>query len=207
MDGAILSYTPASGWTQIHNNDNFYCIIDMAPQGETSTGYPPPPFPTFLAGFNDGAVSLFRGGTEYPLQPSTGNRVQFISANWNYGADPGNVIYVYSQNYQFTYGYGSNVGYLYPAIPSVSSACGDIDGDGKADLVIAIGPNWYTWSSASKYKVRSGPYNMGISGTPKIADIDGDGLADLIVIVGSDWYVWFSSAGYQRFGPYMMSLP
>ena len=341
MDGAILSYTPASGWTQIHNNDNFYCIIDMAPQVETSTGYLPPPFPTFLAGFSDGAVSLFRGGTEYPLQPSTGNRVQFISANWNYGSDPGNVIYVYSQNYQFTYGNGPGVGYLYPAMPSVSSACGDIDGDGKGDLisvegsdwyvwysskqysnrygpydrgvfgtpvigdidgdgqgdlimvdgshwyvwtsssgytkhidwdlgiyghpmtcdidgdgkddaivvrgsqwyvwtsssgytkrlgpydlgihglpaagdidgdgkadfVIAVGSNWYTWSAASKHQVRSGPYNMGISGMPKIADIDGDGLADLIVIVGSDWYVWFSSSGYQRFGPYTMSLP
>ena len=207
MDGAILSYTPASGWTQIHNNDNFYCIIDMAPQGETSTGYPPPPFPTFLAGFNDGAVSLFRGGTEHPLQPSTGNRVQFISANWNYGSDPGNVIYVYSQNYQFTYGYGSSVGYLYPAIPSVSSACGDIDGDGKGDLISVEGSDWYVWYSSKQYSKRYGPYDRGVFGTPVIGDVDGDGQGDLIMVDGSRWYVWTSSSGYtKRLGPYDLGI-
>lgn len=90
----------------------------------------------------------------------------------------------------------------------ISSFCADIDGDGIADLVTVVGSNWYVWFSTSQYQVRSGPYDLGISGVPATGNIDGDGLADLIVVVGSDWYVWFSSSEYaQRFGPYTLSAP
>jgi len=202
FDGAIFSYMPASGWTQVRTNDNMYCIIDMAPQVKTATGYTPPPFPTFMAGYKDGSVSLFLGGKEYPLQHSTGYRVQFISANWDdpywdNGYSPEKSSYVYSQNYQFILGYGNSVAYQYPAIPSTSSACGDIDGDGKGDLISVEGSNWYIWYSSNQYSTRYGPYDRGVYGKPVIGDIDGDGQGDLIMVNGSHWYIWSSSSGYS----------
>jgi hypothetical protein len=198
MDGAILSYTPASGWTQIHNNDYNYSIIDMAPQGDI-------PFPTFVAGFNDGSVSCFIGGKEYSMVFPTGNRVQFISAGyWDYSSTAGvAVAFVYSHNYQFTCvigkpSLGTYSEFSYPAIPSVSSACGDIDGDGKGDLISVEGSDWYVWYSSKQYSKRYGPYDRGVFGTPVIGDVDGDGQGDLIMVDGSRWYVWTSSSGYTN---------
>ena len=200
MDGAIFSYTPATNWTKIRNNDNNYCIIDMAPQGDTV-------FPTFMAGFRDGSVSCFIGGKEYPVTPvnsQNDNRVQFISAGfWNISSDTAEVAFVYSQNYQFTYvfAYPTEEGIFsadpYFAIPSVSSACGDIDGDGKGDIISVEGSNWYAWLSSNQYSTRYA-YDLGVFGKPVIGDLDGDGKGDLIMVKGSHWYAWTSSSGYKN---------
>ncbi len=198
MDGAILYYTSFSGWTQIHNNDYNFSIIDMAPQGAI-------PFPTFVAGFSDGSVSCFIGGKEYSMVLPTGNRVQFISAGyWDYSSTAEvAVAFVYSQNYQFNCvlgqpSLGTSSESSYPAIPSVSSACGDIDGDGKGDLISVEGSDWYVWYSSKQYSKRYGPYDRGVFGTPVIGDVDGDGQGDLIMVDGSRWYVWTSSSGYTK---------
>ena len=101
------------------------------------------------------------------------------------------------------YGQGLN------AVPAQSarSLTGDIDGDRLADLITVVDSNWYVWFSTAGYQVRSGPFNMGISGTPVTGDVDGDCLADLIIVDGFNWYVWFSTAGYQvRSGPFNMGI-
>jgi FG-GAP-like repeat len=194
FDGSA-GYYANSIWTTISQPGN-YCIIDVAPANFT--------FPTFLAGFSDGHVDVYDGAstTWYEVQPNRpGNRVQFLSGNWDQ-LDPSepsyNVPYVYSCNYQFTYNvyYRTNVNY--PAIPDVSSACGDIDGDGKADLISVEGSNWYVWYSSNQYSTRYGPYDLGVFGKPVIGDIDGDGKGDLIMVKGSHWYAWTSSSGYTN---------
>ena len=93
------------------------------------------------------------------------------------------------------------------ATPWPTPLTGDIDGDRLADLIEVVGSSWYVWFSSAQYQVRSGPFNMGQSGTPVTGDIDGDGLADLMVVAGSKWYVWFSTAGYQVCsGPFDMNI-
>jgi len=91
------------------------------------------------------------------------------------------------------------------AVAAVAPA--DLDGDGLADIIGAVGSDWYVWFSRSQYLERSGPYNLGISGLPATGDIDCDGLADLISVVGSNWYVWFASSHYLlRCGPYDLGV-
>jgi hypothetical protein len=88
-------------------------------------------------------------------------------------------------------------------------AARDVDGDGKADpaMISISNGNWYVWSSGSGY-ARSGPYNLGLAGTPLLGNMDGDGKADPIIMdCYGNWYVWFSSAGYQMGGPYAFGVP
>ena len=54
--------------------------------------------------------------------------------------------------------------------------------------------------STAQYQVRSGPFDLGISGWPTTGDIDGDGRADPAMVVNTLWYIWFSGAGYQLCG-------
>ena len=195
FDGSV-GYSTNYTWTTISQPDNNYCIIDVAPSNFT--------FPTFLAGFSDGHVDVYDGAsaTWYEVQPNRpGNRVQFLSGNWDQldsGQPSYKVPYVYSCNYQFTYNVFNDTNFNYPAIPNVSGACGDIDGDGKGDLISVEGSNWYIWYSSQQYSNRHGPYDLGVFGKPVIGDLDGDGKGDLIMVKGSHWYAWTSSSGYKK---------
>jgi hypothetical protein len=79
----------------------------------------------------------------------------------------------------------------------------DIDGDGKADLVIYRPANatWYWLTSSNGYSVAAaGAKSFGNRmDIPMAADLDGDGKADLIVWRPTDgtWYWLSSSAGYS----------
>ena len=199
FDGSVGYYAKVDNlytWTTISQPDNNYCIIDVAPANFT--------FPTFLAGFSDGHVDVYDGAsaTWYEVQPNRpGNRVQFLSGNWDQlhsGQPSFNVPYVYSCNYQFTYNVFNYINFNYPAIPNVSNACGDIDGDGKGDLISVEGSNWYMWYSSNQYSTRYGPYDLGVFGKPVIGDLDGDGKGDLIMVKGAHWYAWTSSSGYTK---------
>ncbi len=87
------------------------------------------------------------------------------------------------------------------------SLTGDLDGDRLADLITVVGPNWYVWFSTAQFQVRSGPFNLGLSGGCTTGDVDGDRLADLIITVDNNWYVWFSTAQYAvRSGPFNLGL-
>jgi hypothetical protein len=200
FDGSV-GYITNAIWTLLVPADSNYCIIDVAP---ASNGIRTFTFPTFLAGFKNGQVNLYDGAAQkwYELQqPKNGGRVQFLSGNWNYFTDPNQspskVQYVYAINYQFTF-HSVVQNTVYPAIPDVSSACGDIDGDGKGDLISVEGSKWYVWYSSQQYSKRYGPYDLGVFGKPVIGDLDGDGKGDLIMVKGSHWYVWTSSSGYTK---------
>ena len=93
------------------------------------------------------------------------------------------------------------------SVPAASTA-GDVDGDQLADLIsVSSSGDWYVWFSTAQYLTRSGPFALGVAGTPLTGDIDGDRLADLIEVVGSNWYVWFSTAQYNvRSGPFDMGV-
>lgn len=82
---------------------------------------------------------------------------------------------------------------------------GDIDGDGKADLIIwrASTGTWFWLTSSSGYSyAQSGTKqwgNLGLGDVPKVADMDGDGNVDLVVWRASTgtWYWLTSSSGYN----------
>lgn len=90
-------------------------------------------------------------------------------------------------------------------VPS-SILSADLDGDSLADLITVVGSRWYIWFSQMQYMVRSGPFDLGIGGSPAIGDIDGDGISDLAMVLGSKWYVWFSTSQYQRSGPFDLGI-
>jgi hypothetical protein len=82
---------------------------------------------------------------------------------------------------------------------------GDIDGDGKMDLVLwrASTGTWFWLTSSSGYDYNSsGAKQWGSQASgdvPKLADIDGDGKADLIVwrAPTGTWFWLTSSSGYN----------
>jgi len=96
---------------------------------------------------------------------------------------------------------GGNLKY---SLSTPKCLCGDVDGDGLADLIGVVGASWYVRFSTSQYSTLFGPYDIGLpDSTPVAGDVDGDGLADLISVVGADWYVCFSTSQYSMlFGPY-----
>jgi hypothetical protein len=79
---------------------------------------------------------------------------------------------------------------------------GDIDGDGRSELVVWRGTTgtWYWLTSATNYAAGAGLQwgNKSAGDQPLLTDLDGDGKADLTVwrAPTGTWYWLASSAGY-----------
>ena len=82
---------------------------------------------------------------------------------------------------------------------------GDIDGDGKGDLIVwrASDGTWYWLLSSAGYNTSLAGSkqwgNSGLGDQPLLGDMDGDGLADFTVWRASDgtWYWLTSSSNYS----------
>src|SRR5207302_73561 len=82
---------------------------------------------------------------------------------------------------------------------------GDIDGDGRVDLIIwrpSIGTFFWLTSTTGYSYANQGQKqwgNQGLGDRPFITDVDGDGRADLTVWRASSgyWYWLTSSSGYN----------
>ena len=81
---------------------------------------------------------------------------------------------------------------------------GDIDGDGKTDLIVwrATTGTWYWLTSSTGYAPASGGVkqwgNQSLGDVPMLGDLDGDGKDDLVVWRAStgNWHYLTSSTGY-----------
>jgi len=77
---------------------------------------------------------------------------------------------------------------------------GDVDGDGKSDLIIYRSSSnaWFILKSSQNYDTtKSLTASFGQSGTPLVGDIDGDGKADLSIFNSGTWSVALSSQNYS----------
>jgi|GEM_PF-1152507 len=168
--------------------------------------------PVIMAGSfgNNGYIAQYQNGTWHVAASNVGTGVSFISADWSQFDDTRydtyqRIPYVYYVDSSCYYANGPRIVYDYPAIPSTTSLCGDLDGDGKDDLISVEGSQWYIWYSEGEHSERSGPYDLGIQGTPLVGDVDGDGQDDFIMVDGASWHAWLSSMRHnwhsQRIGP------
>ena len=89
------------------------------------------------------------------------------------------------------------------ANPSLPGQLNDLDGDGKADLIVWRTTNggWYALLSTRGY-ASNGPFYKkwgdGATDVPLLGDLDGDRKSDLIVwrTTNGGWYACLSSRGY-----------
>jgi hypothetical protein len=182
MNGAIqgynLSSTPGTS-TLLAANNNFSLLdVNFTVDNEMVVA-------TILAGFNDGSVSLYNDVGWTQLQPPTGNRVQYISANWStYNAGTNTLEYVISRNFEFFYCNMTAVT-AYPSfsasyvLPGASNAVTAVPGAGSA--TVSFMPPANTGGSPNTfYTATSSPGNKtarvkagGISGVPMTVTVSG----------------------------------
>jgi hypothetical protein len=135
---------------------------------------------------------------EYPLNPlssGSSSNIQPDDSPFCTGysdqrvSDPQNELYVYGGDYD---GYTPLVG--------------NVDGDGKADLILTrVRGNTHRWWVKKSSDLQGGwPNKYGggqyidwghESGIPALADFDGDGLDDFVIYYtnGTEWYIRFTS--------------
>jgi len=75
---------------------------------------------------------------------------------------------------------------------------GDVDGDGRADLIVYRSGTWFWLPSSSGYAYSAARWiSTGGAGTPLVADVDGDGKVDFGTWYGSTWSWARSTTAYS----------
>jgi hypothetical protein len=191
----ISGHTIVVPFGAISGSDGVAVTVQLTPTREaafTLTGRVSTTTPDGLPG-NDSFAIFLRVGSAAPLPPPppvSPPLVSVLGTRYAVGAGPGGGSHVVV--FDGTSPVASFFAYDLGFTGGVSVACGDVTGDGVADIITGAGagggPHIKVFDGAKFQEIRSFfAFDLGFAGgvTVAVGDVTGDGIADIVAGAGS----------------------